>query len=362
MKKKEALKLVSNIFVIRNGALGDFIVTLPVMNSLKKALPSAQITLMGNPRFLKLAQGYVDNIIPNDFPEFYTLFRSEGDFPAHIKRLFSDVDLVVSYSPDPEGVFIKNLEKIGIPWIIDGGFSPWERIETHITDHLLFPLTREGIPVFFEPSKITTPFCDRIFAEEFFQSSWRSREGESPVVAIHPGSGSQKKCWPKEKFVELIKWAKRSLGATILLVSGPADKNIAKAIWPLISDCNPFLADDLPITTLAALLEKCTLYVGNDSGITHLAALVGIPTLALFGPTDPRIWGPRHEKVKCLSSLCACSPCSPKQMAACQHQACLKSLPIATVKKALLNLLTRFCFPYRISKNSSWLKEEEKYV
>jgi len=362
MKGKKALELVRNILVIRNGALGDFIVTLPVINSLKKIFPSAQITLMGNPCFLKLAQHQVNAMVPNDPSGFYTLFRSEGEFPENIKRLFSGVDLVVLYTPDPEGIVIKNLEKIGIPWIVDGGFSPLGKPTAPIADFLLSPFEREGIPIFFEPPKIAPSFCDKKIAEEFFQSSSNCGEGNYPVVAVHPGSGSSKKCWPKEKFVALIRWAKRYLGATILLISGPADKDILKTIWPLIKECSPLVADNLPLTHLAAILERCTVYVGNDSGITHLAASVGTPTLALFGPTDIRIWGPRNEKVKCLSCIYPCAPCAPRQMAECQDQACLQSLSVVKVKKALLSLLSRFGSPRLFSKNITRLKEKEKYV
>lgn len=362
MKGKKALEQVRNILVIRHGALGDFIVTLPVVNSLKKAFPSAQITLMGNPCFLKLAQHQVNTMVPNDPSGFYTLFRSEGEFPENIKRLFSGFDLAVSYTPDPEGTFIKNLEKIGIPWIVDGGFFPQGKLPAPITDFLLSPFEREGIPIFFEPPRIIPSFCDKKIAEEFFQPSGDCVEGNYTVVAIHPGSGSSKKCWPKEKFVVLMRWAKRYLGATILLISGPADKDILEAMWPLIKECSPLVAENLPLSHLAAILERCTVYVGNDSGITHLAASVGIPTLALFGPTDVRIWGPRNEKVKCLSSIYPCAPCAPKQMAECHDQACLQSLPVATVKKALLSLLSRFGSPCLPSKNTMRLKEKEKYV
>jgi len=52
---------------------------------------------------------------------------------------------------------------------------------------------------------------------------------------------------------------------------------------------------DLPL--LAAVLSQCSLFIGNDSGITHLAAALGVPTIALFGPTDPYVWGPRGTKV-----------------------------------------------------------------
>jgi ADP-heptose:LPS heptosyltransferase len=58
--------------------------------------------------------------------------------------------------------------------------------------------------------------------------------------------------------------------------------------------------ENCPLGKLAALLSHASLYLGNDSGITHLAGACGVPTIALFGPTDPLIWGPRGAKVKVI--------------------------------------------------------------
>jgi ADP-heptose:LPS heptosyltransferase len=344
MKRKKTIEQVRYIFIIRNGALGDFIVTLPVINSLKKAFPSAQIALMGNRYFLGLAQSHVDKVVPNDLFGFYTLFCPEGEFPENIKKMFRGVDFVVSYTPDPEGIFIKNLGKIGVPWVVDGGFSPVGKISAPIIDFLLSPLAREGIPIFVEHPKIVPSSGEKKIAREFFRASCHCEEENYPVVAIHPGSGSIKKCWPKENFAEVVKWTKKYLEATILLIKGPADKDIFESLWPLIKGCSPLVAEDLPLNHLAAIFEQCAVYVGNDSGVTHLAASVGTPTLALFGPTDARIWGPRNENVTCLSGSCPCAPCTIKRRSECHEQVCLSSLPVETVKKAMLGFLTGSCF------------------
>ncbi len=59
---------------------------------------------------------------------------------------------------------------------------------------------------------------------------------------------------------------------------------------------------DLSVAGLAAFLSRCALFVGNDSGVTHLAGLLGVPTVALFGPTDPAIWAPLGLRVVALQS------------------------------------------------------------
>lgn len=362
IEEKKLLKPINNLLVIRNGGLGDFILTLPVIKSLKKGFPSARIVVMGNSATLTLAQGYVDGIISNDMPGLHTLYHHRGNIPENVKQALGCFDLVVSYSSDPYGAFMQNLKKIGVPWIINGVFSPMEKFRTPAIDLLLLPLRKAGIPFSLEPPRIIPSFLDREFARKFFQSSLNSGERLRLIVAIHPGSGSPKKCWPIEKFVRLAMWVKKNFSTTIVLISGPADKHITEEIMPLIKSCHPILANQLPLTHLAGILERCNVYVGNDSGVTHLAAAVGIPTLALFGPTDFRIWGPRNEKVKWLHGIYPCAPCSPQQMAQCSNPACMDSLPVATVKKGFLSLFARFCCTFLNNKIDGSFKRKSYHV
>jgi ADP-heptose:LPS heptosyltransferase len=96
------------------------------------------------------------------------------------------------------------------------------------------------------------------------------------ALVVHPYSGSPKKNWPYERFVELsrripVEWA-----------AGPGGVRFQD------------------LGRLASWLAGARMYVGNDSGITHLAAAVGVPVVALFGPTDPAVWAPRGSRVRVL--------------------------------------------------------------
>jgi len=108
-------------------------------------------------------------------------------------------------------------------------------------------------------------------------------------LAIHPGSGSPTKNWPAERFVTL---ARRLSRLPFLLVRGPAEQQAGD------TDC--VVARNLPLRVLGAVLARAGLFVGNDSGVSHLAAAAGAPTLALFGPTDPRLWSPVGRRVRWL--------------------------------------------------------------
>jgi heptosyltransferase III len=116
-------------------------------------------------------------------------------------------------------------------------------------------------------------------------------------LAVHPGSGSAAKNWPAERFAALVE--AMASGERWLLVEGPADDAGAA---PLRVLPGAVVARGRPLRELGAVLGRAGLYVGNDSGVTHLAAAWGAPTLALFGPTDPAVWGPVGERAASLAS------------------------------------------------------------
>jgi len=107
---------------------------------------------------------------------------------------------------------------------------------------------------------------------------------DAGFAVIHPFSGSSKKCWPLEHYQELA----RRLDIPVRWCAGP-EEALPDAVR----------IDDL--YELACWLATARVYIGNDSGITHLAAAVGTPVVALFGPTDPRRWAPRGDRVRIVA-------------------------------------------------------------
>jgi len=91
------------------------------------------------------------------------------------------------------------------------------------------------------------------------------------------------------------------------------------------------VARNMPIVKLAALVSRAGLFIGNDSGCSHLAAALGVPTLALFGPTDPLSWAPRGEKAFWLQGKTDCAPCTPATQRTCQRQRCLEAIEVEAV-------------------------------
>ncbi len=117
-------------------------------------------------------------------------------------------------------------------------------------------------------------------------------------VALHPGGGVNpgmrlpEKRWPAQRFGALVDRLSRGLGAHLVLLGGPGECDVVSAVQTAARVPVLDLAGQLELGQVAAVIEACDLYVGNDTGVTHLATAVGTPVVAIFGPTDPRRYGP----------------------------------------------------------------------
>jgi len=159
-----------------------------------------------------------------------------------------------------------------------------------------------------------------------------------PLLALAPGSGAVEKNWPFEHFVAISKWWHVYAKGLSLLITGPVERE--RWHGEELACSGSLSVGDLSLGQVAALFERCCALVGNDSGTTHLAGAVGIPTFAIFGPTDPLRWRPWGPKVTVVAAGLPCAPCSPTGMKACPHRNCLRNLqPEVLVRLLKQNLL-----------------------
>ncbi|OGP69349.1 MAG: hypothetical protein A2170_01520 [Deltaproteobacteria bacterium RBG_13_53_10] len=100
----------------------------------------------------------------------------------------------------------------------------------------------------------------------------------------------------------------------------------------------PLFLKGLSLLELASVIDGSRLFVGNDSGITHMAAALGVSTVAIFGPSDPKVWSPRGKKVVLVRRKIACSPCSQENFFQCQNIECLKNVEVADVLAGISRL------------------------
>ena len=223
--------------LIRPGAIGDVIVSLPALEHLRAAYtevwtPAAVVPLI---RFADRVRA-----ISSTGLDLLELNRA----PAQLVEALSGFDEIVSWYGANRREFIDAVRELPFRFF---PALPGSSASTHATD---FYLAQAGAPLGAAPHIACPP-------------QTRTR------LAIHPYSGSISKNWPLERFEALA--------------------GLAPCEW-----CHDRFED---LGDLADWLAGARLYVGNDSGVTHLAAAVGTPTLALFGRTDPAVWAPRGAVV-----------------------------------------------------------------
>jgi heptosyltransferase-2 len=284
--------LLNRILVIRGGALGDFILTLPAIKLLRDGFPRAHLEILGYRPIVALAEKrfYADAIRSIEDGALAAFFAKNAELSPELVTHFGSFDLVVSYLFDPDGIFETNLKRCGIKRFILGPAKLGSH--EHAAQQLARPLEELGLRLESRSARIYPSDVDRDFARTFL------RDAAQPFIALHPGSGSETKNWPIENWRELGEYL-LARDRSILIVSGEADEERVRVLESAWDTERVQFAKHLPLPRLAALLEN-SIFVGHDSGISHLAAAVAARCILLFGPTDPAIWAPVGENVRVL--------------------------------------------------------------
>ena len=266
------------ILVIRGGAIGDFILTLPALRLLRDTVSGCHIEVIGYPAIAALAQaaGLADAVRSLEHRTMAPLFAKNAPIDEALADHLRSFNLVVSFLYDPDGLFRASLERVGVKTLIE--CSP--RVQPdgpHASRQLAQGL--EKIAMFLE---------DEHLQRAHFQ---RHLDG-TRRVAIHPGSGSPKKNWPLQHWLQV---AESLTDAEVVFITGEAEEERGVEIPARFTRWHA-----RPLVELAARLSTCAAFLGHDSGISHLAAACGVPSLLLFGPTDPAIWAPPQPWVTVL--------------------------------------------------------------
>jgi heptosyltransferase-3 len=284
---------LKRILVIRGGAIGDFILTLPALAALREAYPNAEIEILGYKHIAAIADNrfYANNIRSIESALLSRFFAKDAELPPELVKYFAEFDLIVSYLYDPDSIFEANLRRSGARKVAHGP----GKIEnsSHAARQLAQPVEELGLPISNFAPKLYPSSEDRHRAREFLAGL------AAPVVAFHSGSGSDQKNWPLQNWIELGNHLLRNFDGSLLIVSGEADDDQTRQLESIWQNPRVRFARQLPLPDLAALLERA-IFVGHDSGISHLAAAIGAKCILLFGPTDPSVWAPLNEDARVI--------------------------------------------------------------
>jgi heptosyltransferase III len=282
---------LNRILVIRGGAIGDFILTLPAIKLLRDRFPDAHLQILGSKHIAALAEErfYANAVRSIESATLAKFFAKDAELPDELTRSFAGFDLVLSYLFDPDGVFETNVKKCGAGMFI-GGPSKLNDSE-HAAHQLARPLAALGLSLSSPAAQLFPTDLDRVAIKGLVDHS-------GITIAFHPGSGSESKNWPIENWIELGD-ALLAKDFRLLIVAGEADTTRTQQLKAAWKGKSARFAENLPLPHLAALLER-SVFVGHDSGISHIAAAVGARCLLLFGRTDPAVWAPAGEHVTVL--------------------------------------------------------------
>lgn len=279
------------IAVLRSGALGDFILTLPAIAALRAARPGAPLWVIGRPDRAALARP--DAILDAGGPALTPLFTPDG--PNGPSPALQGLSLTLGYTAGANPKLAARLERMtgGEVWLADP--RPPADLAVHMTEHLLQPLRQRHAPVLSTAPSVSLNHGDFAYADRLL-APFDARSG--PLVCVHPGSGGAGKCWPAPAYAELIGQL-AGAGIRCVAILGPVEEERSPGLAAAVA-ANAAVARPPDPMALAGVLARADLFVGNDSGPGHLAAAVGTPTLSLFGPTDPRLWAPAGDRGRVL--------------------------------------------------------------
>jgi hypothetical protein len=320
--------------ILQPGAIGDCILTLPLVEFMKDCLGLGGVDILGHTEYIGIFPGRtcVDGVRSIDTVDLHRLFAETNTFDLAdgdaLINTFGDYAWIVTFLGEPDGNFEQNLiftvncshsaEVTTLPMKLPEGSS------AHITDFYIEQfiaqsgLSLEPRPVHKTKSLIKATKADINKGRELLKEI--NVDSSEKVVVIQPGSGSSHKCCHLDNYLAVAKkLASKDIKVVFLL--GPAEQErFSDAAIKKITGVAKCLTD-LSLTGVLELLSCADTFLGNDSGITHLAAAMGVKTVVVFGPTNPKVY----------------KPIGPVVTAVANNDANFAKKPSASLQQELLN-------------------------
>lgn len=301
--------LKRNVLIFHSGALGDFVLTWALGLGLGRLYPQSRVIYVTQRSKGELA-GKVLGLDWRDAEAgWHGLYAEGGEVPDGARTL-AGAHTVISYVTSPEDLWTRNVDRLTAgATIVHVQPNPPAGWGEHATRWVLKQL---------EPHKALHAAMEQLLRSVGERGVGAPVAGDE--VVVHPGSGSAAKCWPVERFVELIEGLKRE-GYPVRVVIGEveADRWGGRRIAQL--ECVAPLVRPRTYLELLEVIAPARIFVGNDSGPGHLAGALGVRSVILFGPTSPdvwRPWGPRvttvhHDPLADLAVKPVLDACLPRQ-------------------------------------------------
>lgn len=302
--------------------VGDAILALPALRAVRNRFPEAEIAILARPYVADIYrdQQICDQLIVYDSANAHAGFFGRERIAAELRAKKFDVAFLLQNAFDaawlawragiPERIGYardgRNLlltKAIAVP-------KPGE-IPPHEKFYYLELLRRAGwIDSLPDKSFISlhVPEQSRLRAGEFLAQAGARKNSLRIAIGAGASYGSAK-CWPSSRFAELANWLQFQSDCDVILFGTPSEAAVTSAIAAGMRKSPVDLTGKTAIADLPALLSHCHLFIGNDSGAMHVAAAVGLPVIAVFGPSDPDGTTPVTPRCTIVQQKPYCSPC-----------------------------------------------------
>ncbi len=300
--------------VYHAGGLGDFVLSLPAIERARQASPASEWRYWGPSERLSLLPGFRG-------PPAVILEGGHGLWGAE---------------PPPA---VAEWLRAAFPVLAFGGAAPpaWAgRVGGGVVGLSAFPATGDAWVPLHQARQLARRGFPR--PRDSWLERWRGEVLPDRIpsqVVIHPGSGSVRKNLPEGTWHRVGEILRAETGLPVEMLLGPAE--VERGSGPAAEGVRSETLGDL-----LRVLARTALFLGNDSGPAQLAGALGLPTVSVFGPSDPRVWRPLGGKVRAVSCREPCAPCSAGGPVECPSPRCLGTIPpeeIARVGLELLGLL-----------------------
>jgi len=327
-REKNHKYMQEKLLIIHQGALGDIVSIFPAIIRLKEKFGRIDAICKKSIGELASSLKLIDKFYPVEAAFFSSVFSDKADpRTADIFRAYDEI-ILFSYSQELESI-ISDMVNRKIYLIHP---RPDAYLEIHILNHVLYHLAENGL------------IPDTAWPEnDCFMRLPEQKEAKNPYdrlkILIHPGSGSARKNWESSNFIKVSKNIK-SLGMNPEIILGPAEQNLFEIFaGSLPAGSKIHILTDL--SDLMTILKQSGGFIGNDSGISHLAAFTGIPTVVIFGPSNPKRWKPFGRSVEAVRTETDCSPCFETGKSDCKEMKCLEGITPEMVTSSFLKIKQR---------------------
>ena len=333
-------KEIKKILCIKPRGIGDIVLSTIVLENLNAALPHSEIHYLTE----EFAKRAVEN---NPFvSKILTFKRDDLVFKTINKVRREKYDLVIDFWSNPKTAQITFLsgakykvgfEKRGRKYAYNLMGTPGS-FGKHAAEDNLVLLNILDIPIVSKKIIYNTTQDEKLIAEKFLKE--KINQSDAHLIGIIPSGGwKSKRCEPI-KWIEICTEIQKNIPAKFIILWGPGDEADAKAILEGL-ESNSLIAPNTTFGQLSGFIEKCDLIIANDSGPMHVAAALNIPTIGIFGPTNPENHKPFSEKSDFEIKMdLHCIICN-KLICPYSHE-CMKELDsneFVTKSKKLLNLV-----------------------